>query len=77
MGSAKTHNSHKMETLNSTYSNVEEENWYQNHHVIKAARILSTDKLSSKEIYSILISNTVNKPASNICFKIGVLKIQF
>ena len=42
---------------------------YQNHHVIKGVRILSLDKLSSKKIYSILISNTVNKPTSNLYFE--------
>ena len=38
----------------------------QNYHVIKGARILPLDKLSVKEIYSILILNIVNKPTSNI-----------
>ena len=38
----------------------------QNYHVIKGARILPLDKLSIKEIYSILILNIVNKPTSNI-----------
>ena len=43
---------------------------YQNHHVIKGARILSLEKLSSSEIYSILISKkAVNKPILNTYFK--------
>ena len=40
-----------------------------NDHVTKGARILPLGKLSSKEIYSILISNIVNKPMSNIYFE--------
>ena len=40
------------------------------HHVIKSASILSTNKLSSTEIYSILMSNIFNEPASNIYFEI-------
>ena len=51
------------------YSNINENNLCQNHHVIKGVRTLPLDKLSSKEIYSILISNIVNKPASNIYFE--------
>ena len=40
---------------------------YQNHHTLKGAWISSTDKLSSKEIYSILISNILtNLPQSSI-----------
>ena len=41
----------------------------QNHHFIKGARILPLDNLSSKEIYSILISNIKNKATSNIYFE--------
>ena len=51
------------------YSDINENDLYQNQHVIKEARILSLGKLSSKDIYSILISSTVNKPTSNICFE--------
>ena len=51
------------------YSDINENDLCQNHHVIKGARILPLDKLSSKEIYSILISNIVNKPTSNIYFE--------
>ena len=35
----------------------------------KELEILSLNKLSSKEIYSILIPKTVNKPTSNIYFE--------
>ena len=45
------------------------------HRNINGARILSLSKLSFKEMYSILISNTVNKPTSNIYFE-NLLKIQ-
>ena len=47
-------------TLISNYSDTDEEDFCQNHHANKGARILSTDELSSKEIHSILISNIVN-----------------
>ena len=56
----------RWKTLISNYSNVDEKNLYQNHHVIKGARILYTEKLSSKKIYLTLISNFVNKRTSNI-----------
>ena len=51
------------------YSDSNENDLYKNHHLIKETRILSLDKSSSKEIYSILISDTVNKPTSNIYFE--------
>ena len=51
------------------YNDINENDLFQNHHVIKRARILSLEKLFSKEIYSILISNIVNKPTSNIYFE--------
>ena len=51
------------------YSNINKNDLYQNHHVIKRARILPFDKLFSMEVYSILISNIVNKPTSNVCFE--------
>ena len=43
---------------------------YQNHHIIKGDRLLPAKKVPSKEIYSILISNIVNKSISNVCFEI-------
>ena len=51
------------------YSNINENDLSQNHHGITGTRILPLDKLFSKEIYSILIRNIVNKPTSNIYFK--------
>ena len=39
------------------------------HHVIKGSRILTLDKLSSTEIYAILISKFQNKPSSNFYFE--------
>ena len=53
-------------TLISNDSDIDKKNLYQKHHVI---RNLSTDKLSSKEIYSILISNIINKTTWNINFE--------
>ena len=43
------------------YSDINKSDLCQNHRIIKAAIILSLDKLSSKEIYSILISNVAKK----------------
>ena len=51
------------------YNDINENDLCQNHHVIKGARILPLDKLSSKEIYSVVISNIVNKPTPNIYFE--------
>ena len=51
------------------YNDINENDLCQNHYVIKGARILPLDKLSSMEMYSILISNTVNKPTLNIYFE--------
>ena len=59
----------RCQTPTSNYSDTGEESLCQNHHVIEVDKILSTDKLSSKEKYLILISNIVNKPTSNIYFK--------
>ena len=44
------------------YSDINENDLYQNHRITKEATIESLNKLSSKDMYSILISNTVNKP---------------
>ena len=57
-----------MEKIIFDYNDINENDLCQNHHVIKEARILPLEKLSSNEIYSILISNIVNKPTSNIFF---------
>ena len=51
------------------YSDINQKDLWQIHHVIEGAIIFPLDKLSSQEKYSILISNTVNKPTSNICFE--------
>ena len=59
----------KWKQITFDYSDINENHLCQNHHVIKGTRSLPIDKLSSKEIYSILISNTVNKPTSNIYFE--------
>ena len=59
----------RWKTLISNYSDIDKKNLYQNHHVIKGIRILSTDKLSSTEIYLILISSIAHKPTANIYFE--------
>ena len=56
----------RWEKLIFDYNDINENGLYQNRHVIKKARIFPLAKLSSKEIHSILIANTVNKPTSNI-----------
>ena len=48
------------------YSDRNRNDVHQNHRVIKEARILSLDKLSSKEKYSILISSNINKSTSKM-----------
>ena len=42
---------------------------FQDHHLIKGARILTLEKLSSKELYSILITKSINKLSSNVYFE--------
>ena len=69
VGSIETCNSSEMEKIIFDYNDNNENDLCQNHHVIKGARTLPLDKLSSKEIYSVLISNIVNKPTSNIYFE--------
>ena len=69
MGSIEACNSSEIEKNNFDYSNINDKNLCQNQCVITGARILSLDKLSSKEIYSVLIRNIVNKPTSNIHFE--------
>ena len=39
------------------------------HHLFKGARILTFEKLSSKELYSILITKFTNKPSTNVYFE--------
>lgn len=50
------------------YSDNIENNVYQNHHVVKRDRIISSHRLFSEEIYSALISNIINKLISNAYF---------
>ena len=38
------------------------------HHLIIGAQILTLEKLSSKELYSILLTKFTNKPSSNVYF---------
>ena len=64
MGSVEECHSSEMKQIIFDYSENNEKDLCQNHHVIKGARILR-----SKEIYLILISNIVNKPTSNIYFE--------
>ena len=36
------------------------------YHLVKGSRVITSDKVTSTEIYSILISRAQNKPSSNI-----------
>ena len=38
------------------------------HHLIKDSRVITLDKLTSTEIYAILILKVQNKPSANIYF---------
>lgn len=42
---------------------------FLDHHLIRNSRILSLNKITSKELYSILISKINNKPSSNLYFE--------
>ena len=39
------------------------------HHLVKGSRVVTLDKLTSTEIYSILISRAQNTPSSNTYFE--------
>ena len=39
------------------------------HHLVKGSRVITLDKLTSTEIYSVLISRAQNNPSFNIYFK--------
>ena len=39
------------------------------HHLVKGSRVITFDKLTSAEIYSILILGAQNKPSSNVYFE--------
>ena len=49
----------------------------QDDHLTKGALVLKIEKLSSKELYSILITNFTNKPLSNVCFEKIFPNMQF
>ena len=51
------------------YNHINNNDLYQNHQIVKGTGVLLLDKLSPQEIYSILISNIVNKQTSNIYFE--------
>ena len=70
VGPVKTCISCKTEKKNFDYSDINKNDLFQSHHVLKRARTLSVE-----EIYSILISKSVNKPTSNINFE-HCLKMQ-
>ena len=47
------------------------------HHLTKGALMLTLEKLSSKELYSILITKFTNKPSSNVYFEKTFPNIKF
>ena len=67
MGSVNTHNNLNMEKQNLTRN--ESILLVLNHHLIKYARILTLNKLTAKELCSILISSLKNKPTSQSYFE--------
>ena len=66
MGSVNTHNNLNMEKQNLTKN--ESIFLVVNYHLIKNARILKLDKLTAKELCSILILSLKNKPTSQSYF---------
>ena len=49
----------------------------QDNYIVKGARILTPEKLSSKELYSILITKFTNEHCSNVYFDIIFSKMKF
>ena len=60
---------HKWKTIIKQNPGNANELLIQDHHLIKEAQILTLEKLSSKELYSILIIKSTNKPSSNVYFE--------
>ena len=48
--------------------NVEKNNVIQNHHLIKNTRVIALDKLTAREIYSVLLLSSGNTPTSQKYF---------
>ena len=67
MGSVITRNTPDMEKQNLTKN--ESNILVPNHRLMKIARILTLDKLTAREIHSILISSLKNKPTSQNYFE--------
>ena len=59
---------HKWRTIIKHNPGIVRDLLIHDHNLIKGARILTLEKLSSKESYSILITKFTNKPSSNVCF---------
>ena len=54
--------------INDSEKNVEKSYVVQDHHLIKNARIIALDKLTDKEIYSVLLLSSGNIPTSQKYF---------
>ena len=50
---------------------------FQDHHLIKGVPILILERLSSKELYTILITKFINKPSSKVYFETTFPNMKF
>ena len=60
---------HKWKSIIKQNSSSVGELLIHDHHLIKEARILTLEKLSSKEFYSVLITKFTNTSSSNVYFE--------
>ena len=58
-----------METYSQIKFRYSENLMYLNHHLIKNNRLKSLEKLDSKELYNIIISNAKRTPTSQTYFE--------
>ena len=61
------------DTISKTWKDIVQNNinnngslTFKDHHILQSTRILSINKLTARELYSILMSNIENKPTSRI-----------
>ena len=60
---------HKWKTIIKQNLGIVTDLLIHDHHLIKGVQILTLEKLSSKELYSILITKFTNKPSLNVYFE--------
>ena len=54
--------------INDSEKNVERNYIVQNHHLIKSTRVIVLEKLTTREIYSVLLLSSDNTPTSQKYF---------